>query len=333
MSPLNTCHLLIPTLSDSLVFWRRYVDDTLCFVKKGFREHVLRTINGFHKNIKFTFEEERNNMISFLDVLLIRRENGIDLTVFRKETNTDVYINWDAFAPETWKTSTLKLLVRRAHKISTQDYLLQMELDHLEKTFVEINNFPPKVVQRVFRQVKEEMRNFESASENENDFEQTNQEKVVHVTLPYAGKVGENMIKEISKELKKLKHHKIKPRFAYKAKRLASKFNLKDKVDKKHQHNVVYQVNCPDCENVYIGETGRRLIQRTMEHAGKDKNSHVHKHSLETGHTEISLNNIKVMNSNYKTYYKRKVSEALYIKQRNPVLNVQDTSVPLRLLN
>lgn len=25
---------LVPTLSDSLLFWKRYVDDTLCFVKK-----------------------------------------------------------------------------------------------------------------------------------------------------------------------------------------------------------------------------------------------------------------------------------------------------------
>ena len=36
-------------------------------------------------------------MISFLDVLLIKREDSMDLAVFRKETNTDLSLNWDAF--------------------------------------------------------------------------------------------------------------------------------------------------------------------------------------------------------------------------------------------
>ena len=63
----------IPRFHNSLSLWKRYVDDTLCFVKKGCREHVLSVLNSFHTNIKFTYEEERNNMISLLDVLLIRK--------------------------------------------------------------------------------------------------------------------------------------------------------------------------------------------------------------------------------------------------------------------
>ena len=62
-------------------------------------------------------------------------------------------------------------------------------------------------------------------------------------------------------------------------------------------------------------------------------NSHVVKHTLESGHSEITIENVKIINSNYRNYYKRKVSEALYIKQKKPFLNIQDTSVPLRLLN
>ena len=80
-------------MKNYLLFWKRYVDDTLCFVKKGSRDYVLSSLNNFHDNITFTFEEERNNMISFLDVLLIHKQDGIDLAVFRKETNTDLYIN------------------------------------------------------------------------------------------------------------------------------------------------------------------------------------------------------------------------------------------------
>ena len=118
-----------------------------------------------------------------------------------------------------------------------------------------------------------------------------------------------------------LKHHKIKGRFAYKPKRLTSYFNLKDKINEKYQHNVVYQVNCPDCESIYIGESGRRIEERALDHAGQDRNSHVYKHSLATGHNGITIENIKIINKNFQNYYKRKVSEAIYIKQKRPILN------------
>ena len=64
---------IVPELINSLFLslWKRYVDDTLCFVKKGCKEHVLSNLNAYHDNIKFTYEEERNDMISFLDALLI----------------------------------------------------------------------------------------------------------------------------------------------------------------------------------------------------------------------------------------------------------------------
>ena len=73
--------------------------------------------------------------------------------------------------------------------------------------------------------------------------------------------------------------------------------------------------------------------ERVLDHAGHDRNSHVYKHSLTTGHTGISMENVKIINKNFPNYYKRKVSEAIYIKQKRPILNIKDTSVPLKLLN
>ena len=76
------------------------------------------------------------------------------------------------------------------------------------------------------------------------------------------------------------------------------------------------------CKNFYIGESGRRIEERVFDHAGRDRNSHVYKHG-----------NVTIINSNFSNYYKRKVLEAIYIKQKRPILNIQDTSVPLKLLN
>ena len=69
----------------------------------------------------------------------------------------------------------------------------------------------------------------------------------------------------------------------------------------------------------FIGESGRRLNERLIEHAGQDKNSHVLLHSQKTGHTRIDINNIKILNKNFANYYKRKISETLFIKTLKPI--------------
>ena len=101
---------IIPTVTDNISHWTRYVDDTFAFIKKGYVGHVLVRLNSFHKNIQFTYELENQNKLPFLDVLLIRRGNKIETTVYRKSTNNDIYLNWGSFAPVTLKRGTLKTL-------------------------------------------------------------------------------------------------------------------------------------------------------------------------------------------------------------------------------
>ena len=59
-------------------FWRRYVDDTISYVKIGSIKHVLCLLNSFDESIQFTFESENKGTLPFLDVLLCR--NGRELT-------------------------------------------------------------------------------------------------------------------------------------------------------------------------------------------------------------------------------------------------------------
>ena len=93
---------IIPTLSNDISLWKRYYKD-ICFIKLTSINKVLETLNSYHKHIKFTIEIETENKISFLDVLLIRNNNLISTKVYRKNTNTDMYINWKSFAPNNWK--------------------------------------------------------------------------------------------------------------------------------------------------------------------------------------------------------------------------------------
>ena len=54
--------------------------------------HVLTVLNNFHKNIEFTYEMEKNGKIAFLDVLIIRNNNTLKTTVYKKKTHNGVYL-------------------------------------------------------------------------------------------------------------------------------------------------------------------------------------------------------------------------------------------------
>ena len=97
------------------------------FVKIGTTEFIISVLNSFDKNIQFTFEEENDETIPFLDILISRKRNDITTTVHRKSTCNDVYLNWNAFAPATWKRGTLKAYIERAYVICSTDQLLERE--------------------------------------------------------------------------------------------------------------------------------------------------------------------------------------------------------------
>ena len=90
--------------------WKRYVDDTISYVKIGSIKHVLCLLNSFDENIQFTFESESKGTLPFLDLLLCRNGRELTTTVYRKKTNNDIYLNWNAFAPVRWKRCTLRTL-------------------------------------------------------------------------------------------------------------------------------------------------------------------------------------------------------------------------------
>jgi len=158
----------------------------------------------------------------------------------------------------------------------------------------------------------------------------------LQLSLPYKGKIGENICKRLKKSVTNTLPNNVNLKITYNAQKLSSRFQMKDVTKLHHQHDIVYKVVCPDesCQAEYIGETGRRLQERVMDHAGRDKNSHVAQHSINTKHTPPSYEDFSIIGRGYKgNSYKRKLSEALYIKQLRPILNVQDKSIPLKLLN
>ena len=96
-------------------FWRRYVDDIFAIIKKeGEPEHILENINKISDTVKFTLEKERDGCLPFLDVNIIRDENTLHTTVYRKKTDSGRYLNYQSNHPRSVKVGVASSLLRRA---------------------------------------------------------------------------------------------------------------------------------------------------------------------------------------------------------------------------
>ena len=108
-------------------------------------------------------------------------------------------------------------------------------------------------------------------------------------------------------------------------KKLNSCFSIKDKISFKHQHDLIYYVNCtePSCRYNYRWETGRRIVQRIKVHSGRDHPSHMVKHNIETSHTNGSIASFKIIDMNFSNNKRKwKIAKSLWIKDLRPTLNV-----------
>ncbi|CAH8861667.1 unnamed protein product [Trichobilharzia szidati] len=86
---------------DELEFYCRYMDDTF-LIKKNEKEakKILNKFNDVHPGINLTIEKENDSSISFLDVLMARKEDGtIRRSVYRRNTSTSQYTHFLASYP------------------------------------------------------------------------------------------------------------------------------------------------------------------------------------------------------------------------------------------
>ena len=144
---------IVPKLSEHMMPWKRFVDDTITCIKTTSIPHVIKVLNTFHGNIQFTYEEERDGKIPFLDVLLIRKNDAFETAIYRKPTNKCIYLHWNSFAPETWKRGTLRSIINRAYDICSSDEFLRLEFSRIKHDFIKINGYPYWVFNQIYQNV------------------------------------------------------------------------------------------------------------------------------------------------------------------------------------
>ena len=317
------------------IFFARYVDDIFVLLRS--KEHIAtlaQYLSSQHPNIRFTYEEENDNVLPFLDVNVYRDADKFSSTVHRKDTFSGVYTNFKSFMPELYKRGLVSTLLFRAYAITSSFGSLHEEIEKLKKIFGK-NGYPSKFVDKCIFSF------FNKIYEKRNPVF-TVPKKDFMIVLPFLGTTSWKIKNDLIQTFRKIApFSKLKIVFKT-SKRLSSCFSFKDKIPKCLTSGVIYEYKCATCNRCYIGSTKRYWEKRLEEHlhisalTGKRLNGQQvfapmqHVRSNDCQVRSISREEFSLIGREKNPYILR-VKESILISKNRPQLNNNIASVPLHL--
>ena len=283
--------------------WYRYVDDTYVVIERTQYEEFSRDLNQIDPNIQFTTEVESDGKLPFLDTLVTRQPGGnVTLTVYKKPTHTDQYLNFASNHALATKMGIIRTLNNRAMLVTTEEEDLRKEQDSITRA-LGVCGYPSWATKVAPLP--------SSRNHDESDSDK------LQVTLPYQQGLSEKLRRIFGK-------YNIRTAFRAANTIRSSLVAPKDKIDTLAVCGAVYKIPCKDCPASCIGESGRLLSTRLKEHKKavdqlSKHHSAVAEHVCDTGH-EIDWDSVSVLGKE-PWQYRRKVLEAIFIKQERPSLN------------
>ena len=311
----------LPEATDPPGWWKRYVDDTYTVLKKDQAESFTEYLNTIDDDIKWMTEGEVHQEVkvedmekkverclAFLDTLSVINEDGtIRTRVFRKETHTDQYLNFDSNHPLEHKRGVVRTLTHRARSIVSDLGERKKELEHVREA-LGYNGYPNWLLAETREEIKEKKREEEETTTVTTGVKRP-------VIIPY--------IRGFSEELKRTFGGYDIPTYFKPTNTLRQLLvHPKDPVGKDKVVGPVYKINCEECEATNVGGTKRSLKARFGEHrrpssTTSEVSKHIHTDSPD--HT-ITLENTKILEVEHK-WFERGVKEAIHIRALKPSLN------------
>jgi len=127
------------------LIYARYVDDCFLFVRD------IQSLNNVKSKfeeisvLRFTFEREVAEKLSFLDVLINRQQSQFETTVHVKSTNYGDCINYHSICPDRYKIGVIKTLLHRGYKVCSNWHNFNTEINRIKQLLTN-NNFPMRVI-------------------------------------------------------------------------------------------------------------------------------------------------------------------------------------------
>ena len=251
--------------------------------------------------------------MAYLDTLNKVREDGrIDISVYRKLTHTDRYLQFYSHQPIHHKAAVAKSLYSRTAKVSSNPLNKMSEVEHMNR-IMESNGYPKEFLKKQ-RRIVFETNPQEDRSKGDDD---DNDRKGI-IVLPYIRSVTERLKRVLQKH-----NFVVAEKPVVRLKNILTK--IKDKVPTKKHTVIVYTIPCSNCDIKYIGETGRSLQTRRCEHKRSVRYNKVEQSALaeyvqQTGHA-ISWENMQPIIKDNRLCQRRWNEACVIFKTKNFILN------------
>ena len=289
----------LDTATTPPTMWYRYVDDTMAKIHENAIDSFSEHLNSIDQHIQFTSEQEKDGRIPFLDTCVsINQDGSTKISVYRKPTHTDQYLNFQSNHHLQHKRAVVNTLMLRAQTLVTENDDRTRETQHVKQA-LKMNNYP------------EWMLTIPHPKSTTEDTEEPQNEKKIYASTPY--------IKGISERLQRaFKSHEVtlihKPVNSLRSQLV----RVKDTTVNLKKCGTVYQIHCEKCNKEYVGETARSLEIRVKEHQSRSSSA-IYEHCRPEGHS-VDPNKTKVLSTEVNTF-KRRIKEAIQIKLTKPALN------------
>ncbi|RLU15076.1 hypothetical protein DMN91_012963 [Ooceraea biroi] len=289
----------------------RYVDVFMILPTDRIQQ-VLEIFNNYHPRLCFTVETEKNGTINFLDATVIRDNEALITDWYRKPTYSGRYINYFASNPLQHKINVITNLVDRAILLSDERFH-DKNIQILNSILI-INCYPPEFINK---HVRNRLKQIEYRKTKNNG--SSNNENKIRMCIPYVKGFSE-CVARILRGCQVNVTHVIN-------KTLDGIVKCeKDKLERKNKTDVIYRINCKDCDVCYVGQTKRHLNTRISEHLSDIKKcennwSVVSKHRDNVDH-EFDWSEVEVLHQE-KHLRKRLIAEMFYIKKHKTSINLQ----------
>ena len=166
------------------------MDDTFVIQKEVHKQDFLQHINSVDPAIQFTVENNKEDgVIPFLDTTAKPEVDGnLSITVYRKATHMDQYLQWDSHHHLSAKFSVINTLKHRVQTVCSNPELLCKKKDHLRKALTKCK-YPKWALEKVDKRLHRPSREVTNGVNNQGPSgaqPTTNEVKAKgHIVIPY----------------------------------------------------------------------------------------------------------------------------------------------------
>jgi hypothetical protein len=258
--------------TDKIPTWYgRFVDDCVAKLKQANVQPFHDTLNDICPEIQFTVEHSKNGVLPFLDGLIVRKGQQLEIQVYRKPTHSNRYLDFESDSPLEHKRAVVTTLLHRALTVPTTDSDKKQEVSYV-KTALQQNGYPKKFIDNQLAKMKNGRQRKDQREEQCAGF----------AVLPYVRGLTERIQRV-------LRRTNVKVAVSSKNTLRRRLDRLKDSISPDDERGVIYRIPCSDCNSVYVGQTSCARRTRVNQHEAdcrykRRQKSELAEHHVLTGH-------------------------------------------------